>query len=1297
MATIVLSAAGAAIGSSLGGSVLGLSATVIGRAAGATVGRLIDAQVLGAGSPAVEVGKVDRFRLTGASEGAPIPDVHGRSRVSGQVIWASRFEERVAVTGGGKGAPSRPTTRSYSYAVSLAIALCEGEIARVARVWADGNEISKQDLALRVYKGSEDQLPDPKIEAVEGAGEVPAYRGIAYVVIEDLDLTPFGNRVPQFSFEVVRTGKGDLSDTVRAVAMIPGTGEYALATTPVHYSDGPGQNRSANVHTPAGGTDFEVSLEALSEELPRCEAVSLVVSWFGNDLRCGSCRLQPKVEQNALDGIGMPWSVSGIDRSSAARVAQEAGRPVYGGTPSDGSVLEAIRAMTAAGQAVMFYPFILMEQLAGNGLPDPWSEAEDQPALPWRGRITTSKAPGRPGSPDETAAAEAEVAAFFGTASASEFTVSSDTVAYSGPDDFSYRRFILHYAHLCAVAGGVDAFCIGSEMRALTQVRGANDSFPAVEAMRELAADVRAILGPSVRIGYAADWSEYFGYHPQDGSGDVFFHLDPLWSDTNVDFIGIDNYMPLSDWRDGADHADKGWGAIYNPDYLAANIAGGEGFDWYYRSPEAEALQIRTPITDGAHGEPWVFRYKDIRNWWERRHFNRPRGVRDGAPTGWEPRSKPIWFTEIGCAAIDKGTNQPNKFLDQKSSESSLPKYSDGGRDDLIQLQYLTAMQAFWSDPANNPVSDVYEGRMVNPSRMFVWAWDARPYPFFPGNSEAWSDGSNYGRGHWITGRASSRSLAGVVEDLCHKGGAPDVDTDRLYGIVRGFSPAPGESLRASLQSLLLAFGADSVERDGKLTFANRAAVPVATLGKNDLAWGEGVSLVSSTRAPAAEISGRVRLGYIEADSDYEFRSVESIFPDEVSLGVAERELPLALTADEACAAVDRWLAEARVGRDMVSFAVPASCDLAAGDVVRLDMQETVGTYRIDRIDDGGLKQVQAVRVEAGVYRPAISQSDTPVARPVAVALPLWAAVLDLPTIGADQVGDAPWVAASGRPWPGDVAVYSSRDEESWRLDTSLSRRAVIGQTLGDLATATPGLWDRGPALSVRFPGAELSSLTEESLLAGGNTAVVMSADGGLPEVLQFRDAALTAPDTWSLSMRLRGQLGTDAITPEVWPAGSTVILLDLSLEQLPEAQGYLEAPRHYRIGPASKPVDHASFVQISHQATGLGLMPFAPAHLWAARRSDGAIQVTWKRRTRVDGDSWRNDDVTLGEAFESYRVRVSSGGTRRREVTVTEPIWIYAGAEQSADSLGPVFTIEVAQISDRVGPGHFARIDING
>src|SRR5690606_2511773 len=116
------------------------------------------------------------------------------------------------------------------------------------------------------------------------------------------------------------------------------------------------------------------------------------------------------------------------------------------------------------------------------------------------------------------------------------------------------RRMILHYAHLCVAAGGVETFIIGSEMEALTRVRSASGVYPAVSALIALAADVRAVLGPQTKISYAANWSEY-GAHVVDAEAqEVRFPLDPLWASGDIDFVGIDYYAPLTDWRDGSEH-----------------------------------------------------------------------------------------------------------------------------------------------------------------------------------------------------------------------------------------------------------------------------------------------------------------------------------------------------------------------------------------------------------------------------------------------------------------------------------------------------------------------------------------------------------------------------------------------------------------------------------------------------------------------------------------------------------------------------------------------------------------------
>ncbi|MDJ0859369.1 MAG: glycoside hydrolase TIM-barrel-like domain-containing protein [Dinoroseobacter sp.] len=1305
MATLVLSAAGAALGSSIGGAAFGLSASLIGRAVGATIGAAIDQRLLGSGSQAVETGRVERFRLSDAAEGAPVPVIFGKMRVAGHVIWASRFLERSQTTGGGggKGSPSAPSVTSYSYSVSLAIALGEGVIQSVGRIWADGVEIAKSDLNLRVYSGSQEQMPDPKIEAVEGAGTVPAFRGTGYVVIEDLDLGQFGNRVPQFSFEVFRpaqptSGAVPLASRIPGVALMPGTGEYALASTPVHWSGAPGRNTSINVNTPLGKSDFAASLDTLTSELPNCAAVSLVVSWFGNDLRCGQCEIRPKVEQQAYDAAHQPYSVGGYDRTEIGLVPRVEGRPIYGGTPNDTSVIQAIQALKSAGQAVTYYPFVLMDQIAGNGRGDPYSDAPDQPVMPWRGRITLDIAPGQEDSADQTAEAEAQVAAFFGSAGAG-ITAEVGRVTWTSTPDWRYRHFVLHQAYLCKAAGGVDAFCIGSEMRGLTQIRGENNSFPAVAALRALASDVRAILGPETKIGYAADWSEYFGYHPQDGSADVFFHLDPLWADDNIDFVGIDNYMPLSDWRDGRDHADAEAGVIHSVPYLRSNIAGGEGFDWYYQSQSDRNAQVRTPISDGLAGEDWVFRYKDIRSWWSEPHHDRVGGLRAVQPSDWVPQSKPIWFMEAGCAAVDKGTNEPNRFIDLLSSESALPQYSSGRRDDLIQHAYYTATLDHWADQTNNPVSDLYGGSMVDTARIHAWAWDARPFPFFPSASGLWADSVNYARGHWLNGRATAQSLADVVAEICEAAGLKAYDVSELHGLVRGFAVSEVQSARSALQPLMLVHGFEAVEKDGVLVFRTRRDEAPIELAVDSLALDpELEGRVQRTRASDAELSGRVQLHYIEEGGDYATRAAEAVLPGDEARAVSQSSFPLSLTYSEAQGTAERWLAEARVARETVRFALPMSRrGVDAGDVIALDNGAGGGgVYRVDRIEEGSFRTVDAVRVSGSVYRASDAIDVFPPVKPFKPPLPVFPLFLDAPVL-ADAVPDhTPRIAVAAQPWPGSVAVYGSFEDAGYTLDKLIGASALLGVTKTELRRADPGMWDRGPALRVDLTAGTPSSITDAALLRGGNVAAIGDGSAQGWELFQFRDATPVSPGIFDLSLRLRGQAGSEVDMPDIWPIGSYVVLLTPEVEPLSVPLDTLSAPRYYRIGPAQRPIDDPSYVLETPAFKGIGLRPYAPAHLRCSQTIDG-YQITFLRRTRKGGDSWDLEDVPLGEAREAYRLRVlDADGAILRVQDLGSSEWTYTTALWVEDGSPPVFKIEVAQVSERFGPGAWKRISVD-
>jgi hypothetical protein len=181
----------------------------------------------------------------------------------------------------------------------------------------------------------------------------------------------FGNRIPQLSFEVVRPVAG-VEQNVRAVTLIPGSTEFEYDPEPVLKTIGPGERVVLNRHLDGARTDWEASLDELQAVCPNLERVALVVAWFGDDLRANTCTLKPAVTDRTTATTPADWQAAGLDRTSARLVSRYAGSAAFGGTPSDASVIRAIRDLTARGLKVTFYPFVMMDIPSGNGLSDPY-------------------------------------------------------------------------------------------------------------------------------------------------------------------------------------------------------------------------------------------------------------------------------------------------------------------------------------------------------------------------------------------------------------------------------------------------------------------------------------------------------------------------------------------------------------------------------------------------------------------------------------------------------------------------------------------------------------------------------------------------------------------------------------------------------------------------------------------------------------------------------------------------------------------------------------------------------------
>ncbi|WP_322890051.1 MULTISPECIES: baseplate multidomain protein megatron [unclassified Yoonia] len=1327
MATLVLGVVGTAVGGSIGGSFLGVSAAAIGGFIGSSIGAGINSWLIAPSTPnqTFEGARLDALRITSSTEGAVVPQLFGRMRIGGNIIWATDFVESVNTTsetiggggkGGGGGGGGTITTTEYLYSASFAVALCEGPVTGIGRIWADGKPMDMAGVTWRWYPGDETQAPDTFIRAKMGAMTTPAYRGLAYVVFENLALSAYGNRLPQISFEVFRplVDQGCAEGMIGAVAMIPASGEFAYATQIIRKTDGT-TTTAENAHALAGEADFVVSVDRLRAQAPAVKIVSLVVSWFGTDLRADQCQLRPGVEVRNKTTTPQSWSVNGTLRTvTGYLVSQQApGRPSYGGTPADFSVVQAIHELKARGLRVTFYPFVLMDVAPGNTRPNPYSDNASQigqPAFPWRGRITCSPAPGYAGTVDKTAAAAAQVAEFFGTARVEQFLVSGTKVIWQGGWEWGLRRMVLHYALLCKAAGGVDAFVIGSELRGLTQIRSAAGVYPAVELMRVLAADVRTILGPGTKISYAADWSEYFGHQPQDGSGDLAFHLDPFWADPNVDFIGIDNYMPLSDWRDGNDHRDAAqWPAIYDRDYLQSHITGGEGFDWFYADDADRAEQTRTPITDGAYGKPWVYRFKDLASWWSNPHVNRIGGVESGTPTVWVPQSKPFWFTEFGCPAIDRGTNQPNVFVDAKSSETAVPHHSRGWRDDAIQRAYLEATLSYWSDPAHNPVSGIYGPRMVNVAECAAWTWDARPYPFFPHQKNIWSDGGNWRLGHWLAGRLGSVSLQSLVRALCLRAGMPSsqIDVSGLWGAVEGYVITSLEAPRASITTLARHFGYDAVESEGVLRFVMRGGRPVTTFSYDDLVvtGSADAEPFELTRAQETELPQALKWQLARSDEDYDAAMVEARRITVSSTRIAADMFPFAVPPEEADRRCRRALMEAWVGRETAALRLPPSqLALDPGDVLALQHDGRLVDIRVLSIADNEARTISGILQDAAIY-------DLPPGQPRAstLAAPVvfggtQVVFLDLPQLTDADTAHQPLIAATARPWPGTIAVWRSASADAFALFQTFGSRARIGTLIESFDTGPVSRFDLSNALVVDMGSSALESVTDLALFGGANAFAVESAPGTW-EIVQAGRAELIGTGQYRLTRLLRGQRGTEYAIANMVPAGARVVVLDAALARMPVAQSDLGLPWNWRIGPASLPFTDDSYVDQSFTPASVGLRQFAVAHVAQPRmigRVPGDLILRWTRRDRaLVADSWAAVEVPQSEAIEAYEVDIMDGVTRKRVLATGTTSVVYASADQVADFgrlLGPgdTLTIRIAQLSALLGRGAMRAVTLH-
>jgi hypothetical protein len=539
-------------------------------------------------------------------------------------------------------------------------------------------------------------------------------------------------------------------------------------------------------------------------------------------------------------------------------------------------------------------------------------------------------------------------------------------------------------------------------------------------------------------------------------------------------------------------------------------------------------------------------------------------------------------------------------------------------------------------------------------------------------------------------------SLGDIVLDQCERSGlsASDVDVTELTDSVEGYKITRQASARQNIAQLQKAYFFDAVESDNVIKFKKRGAASAVTIPYEDLAAHEvgqtapdGLSIV---RTQEVDLPATLTVNYINVDADYQLGSESSrrlVTPSEQQVS---EELAIAMDKDKAAQIAEVLMYDAYMGRCMHTFQTTKKyAKYEPTDIVTISSNNASYRVRIVKKDEeGAIIKWQAVQDDAAVYTSnAVGSSPSTSQALIAVPGITHAEYLDIPILRDEDDNAGFYVAMTGYTdnWHG-ASLFRSSDNITYGTVGSVFNNATIGACDTALGNWTGGnMFDESNTVDITLYYGTLSSATRDEVLNGANVILIGN------EIIQFRTATLTGTLKYRLSGLLRGRRGTEQYM-STHAIGDRAVLLTVAGTLRPNEGAFaLNAVRYYK--PASFGNSLTMTMEEAFTNTGVGLMPLSPVHLAGGKQSNGDFIISWKRRTRVDGN-WRDYvDAALGESSESYEIDIMNGSTVVRTLTSTTNSVTYSSASQTSDWGSPqsTITVNVYQLSSVVGRGFAA------
>jgi len=549
------------------------------------------------------------------------------------------------------------------------------------------------------------------------------------------------------------------------------------------------------------------------------------------------------------------------------------------------------------------------------------------------------------------------------------------------------------------------------------------------------------------------------------------------------------------------------------------------------------------------------------------------------------------------------------------------------------------------------------------------------------------------------------QSLDAVVGDILTRGGMDpgDMDLTALSSIiVRGYLVARNPDVKGALAPLMQAYFFDLPETDNKIKAVLRGASASTNIPEADLGMlGQDAKLVPS-EAQEADLPKTLEVNYIDPALDYQSGKQKRQRHGRVKKTRQKLtlELPVTLHADEAAQLAAKALQVIWDEKDGYEMKLWRAVYLAMdpSDVIQFTYNGDGYAARLLKTTSGVdlTMEVTVVSEDARSYNSTIAgaTSDGFVSQTVEPLPPTLLFVLDLPLL---QDTDAPApgligyyfaMAAVGLGWTGGV-LYRSIDADHWDPVGFADDQPAIGSISATLpAPRAVWTWDETSSITVYLMEGTLSSTTDLNVLNGANAALIGD------EVVQYVNATLIAPNTYTLSRFLRGRRGTEYAVGTHLPGETFISLGGGGIHRNNISTANLGIPQFFKAVTVGSAVTNANETLIQEQ--GNDLKPYSVVEIAGTRDMSGNLTVTWERRTRIGG-AWLDGTgtVPLSEDAESYVMEVRNiyGAFGRRFISIPTTSQVYTAADQTTDFGSPQAQIDVViyQVSAQVGNGFAA------